>query len=56
MIDRVDGLTDGLISWTDGLVIHTHGSACYHYKGDFERAAQDGKTCIEKDPDFVKGG
>jgi hypothetical protein len=30
-------------------------SACYHHKGDLERAAQDGKMCIEKDPDFVKG-
>lgn len=38
---------------------HVHSSpansACYGSKGDWAKAAEDAQTCIEKDPEFVKG-
>ena len=36
-------------------IFYSNRSACYAAKKDWQEAAKDAQTCVEKDPSFLKG-
>jgi len=36
-------------------LIRLNFSACYASKNNWEKSAEDAKTCVELDPEFIKG-